>query len=53
MLINLFKTMRPKQWPKNVFIFTALVFDEKLFTPSPLLKTLAAFILFCLFVHLF
>ncbi len=40
--------MRPKQWPKNVFIFTALVFDEKLFTPSPLLKTIATFILFCL-----
>ena len=48
MLINLLKTMRPKQWPKNVFIFTALVFDEKLFTPSPLLKTIATFILFCL-----
>ena len=48
MLINLIKTMRPKQWPKNVFIFTALVFDEKLFTPAPLLKTIAAFVLFCL-----
>lgn len=48
MLMNVFKTMRPKQWTKNVFIFTALVFDEKLFTPSPLLKTTAAFILFCL-----
>lgn len=48
MLMNLFRTMRPKQWTKNVFIFTALVFDEKLFTPSPLLKTIAAFILFCL-----
>jgi 4-hydroxybenzoate polyprenyltransferase len=48
MLVNLLKTMRPKQWPKNVFIFTALVFVEKLFTPSPLLKTIAAFILFCL-----
>ena len=48
MLVNLLKTMRPKQWPKNVFIFTALVFVEKLFTPSPLLKTIAAFMLFCL-----
>lgn len=48
MLINLLKTMRPKQWLKNVFIFTALVFDEKLFTPSPLLKTIAAFTIFCL-----
>ena len=48
MLINLLKTMRPKQWPKNVFIFTALVFVEELFTPAPLLKTIAAFFLFCL-----
>jgi 4-hydroxybenzoate polyprenyltransferase len=48
MLINLLKTMRPKQWPKNVFIFTALVFVEELFTPIPLFRTMAAFILFCL-----
>jgi 4-hydroxybenzoate polyprenyltransferase len=48
MLINLLKTMRPKQWPKNVFIFTALVFVEELFTSGPLLKTIAAFVLFCL-----
>ncbi len=48
MLVNLLKTMRPKQWPKNVFIFTALVFVEQLFTPVPLLKTIAAFVLFCL-----
>ncbi len=48
MLINLLKTMRPKQWPKNVFIFTALVFVEQLFAPIPLLKTIAAFALFCL-----
>ncbi len=48
MLINLLKTMRPKQWPKNVFIFTALVFVEELFTPVPLFRTMAAFIFFCL-----
>jgi 4-hydroxybenzoate polyprenyltransferase len=48
MLINLFKTMRPKQWPKNVFVFTALVFVEELFMPVPLLKTITAFVLFCL-----
>jgi 4-hydroxybenzoate polyprenyltransferase len=48
MLTNLLKTMRPKQWPKNVFIFTALVFVEQLFTLVPLLKTIAAFALFCL-----
>jgi len=44
----LLKTMRPKQWVKNIFVFAALVFDEKLFQVPYLLKTSAAFILFCL-----
>jgi len=26
------KSMRPKQWPKNAFLFAALVFDRQLFT---------------------
>lgn len=38
--------MRPKQWLKNVLIFTALVFDEKLFDPQALLTTFIGFILF-------
>ena len=44
----LLKTMRPKQWTKNAFVFTALVFDRKLFYPDPLLRTVLAFVLFCL-----
>ncbi len=44
----LLKTMRPKQWVKNVFIFAALVFDRKLFSIEPLLHTVATFIAFCL-----
>jgi len=39
--------MRPKQWTKNVFVLTALVFDAKLFVPHILLKALSAFGLFC------
>ncbi len=44
----LFKTMRPKQWTKNVFVWAALIFDVKLFDRGPFLRTLATFILFCL-----
>jgi 4-hydroxybenzoate polyprenyltransferase len=48
MLIALFRTMRPRQWTKNVFIFAALVFDKQLFNIESFLHTLAGFGLFCL-----
>jgi 4-hydroxybenzoate polyprenyltransferase len=48
MLKALLKTMRPRQWTKNVFLFAALVFDKQLFFPDSLLRTLAGFALFCL-----
>lgn len=48
MLTGLFKTMRPRQWPKNAFVFVALLFDGKLTDPVSLLRTLAAFVLLCL-----
>jgi 4-hydroxybenzoate polyprenyltransferase len=41
-------SMRPKQWMKNVLIFTALVFDEKLLDIQAFLVTFSGFILFCL-----
>ena len=44
----LFKTMRPKQWVKNVVVYAPLVFDGKLFDPMLLLRTTVAFVLFCL-----
>ncbi len=47
MLKSLLKTMRPKQWSKNVFVFAALVFDQKLFHVDLLAKTLVGFIIFC------
>ena len=40
--------MRPKQWAKSVFVFTALVFDRKLLNQSAFLHTLAGAILFSL-----
>lgn len=48
MLTALLKTMRPRQWTKNVFLFAALVFDKQLFTPDSFLRTLGGFALFCL-----
>ncbi len=48
MVSGIFKSLRPKQWPKNGFIFAALIFDVKLFQFEPLLKTILGFILLCL-----
>ncbi len=48
MFISLIKTMRPKQWVKNGFVFIPLLFDVKLFEPIYLLPTLAGFVLWCL-----
>jgi len=47
-LIGLIKTMRPKQWFKNVFVFAPLIFDEKLFSLHYLARTVAGFVLLCL-----
>jgi len=48
LLKALVKTMRPKQWVKNVFIFAAIVFDRQLTNLSALLNTVLTVILFSL-----
>jgi 4-hydroxybenzoate polyprenyltransferase len=52
MLFSMFKqlliTMRPKQWTKNAFIFTALLFDLKLLDPTYVVKAGLAAALFCI-----
>ena len=48
MLRALIKTMRIRQWPKNGFIFAALIFDRQLTDPVAFARTMAGFILFCL-----
>jgi 4-hydroxybenzoate polyprenyltransferase len=48
MLRALIKTMRPRQWTKNGFVFFGLIFDKQLFLIDPLLRTIAGFGLFCL-----
>lgn len=48
-LLGLLRTMRPKQWTKNLlFVFPAIVFDGKLFEAESFLRVFGAFALFCL-----
>ncbi len=44
---GLLRTMRPKQWVKNGFVFLPLVFDFKMFVTRPLVNTLVGFIVLC------
>jgi 4-hydroxybenzoate polyprenyltransferase len=48
MFITILKTMRPKQWAKNVFLFVALVFDRKLTNIEAISHTIAGVIIFSL-----
>ena len=48
MLKALIKTMRPRQWTKNGFLFFGLIFDRQLFLVGPFFRTVAGFFLFCL-----
>jgi 4-hydroxybenzoate polyprenyltransferase len=47
-IYGLLRTLRPRQWIKNGFVFMALLFDQKLFDWPLLFKTTFAFILFCM-----
>jgi len=48
-LTGLLKTMRPKQWTKNLlFVFPAIVFDGQLFELDPFARVLLAFVLLCI-----
>ncbi|NMC45339.1 MAG: decaprenyl-phosphate phosphoribosyltransferase [Chloroflexi bacterium] len=46
MLKAIIKSMRPKQWVKNVFVLAALVFDRQLTNGQALIKTLLGVLLF-------
>lgn len=39
--------MRPRQWPKNGFVFVALFFDRKVVDAESVFHTIIAFILLC------
>ncbi len=48
MLSGLISSMRPRQWPKNGFVFVALLFDGQIFNPAGVLAVSGAFVLLCL-----
>lgn len=48
MLAALWRSMRPKQWVKNLLLFAALVFDQQLANPPALLHTVLGFAVLCL-----
>jgi len=47
-MIRALKTLRPKQWIKNFFVFLPLVFSVKLFDIPSLITSVTAFLSFCL-----
>ena len=46
-LFLIFKTMRPRQWSKNLILFAALIFSQSLFQLTMLRDNIIAFIIFC------
>lgn len=47
MIKNIFISLRPRQWTKNLIIFAGLIFSQNLGHPLLLAKTIIAFVLFC------
>lgn len=48
MFSAIFFSMRPRQWSKNLILFAGLIFSNNLTNLTFLLKSFAAFIIFCL-----
>src|SRR5690349_22675990 len=40
-------SLRPGQWTKNLLVFAALIFGQKLFSPVAVGQALAVFLMFC------
>jgi len=41
------RSMRPRQWTKNLILFAALIFSQNIFSPLLLFRAVAAFAIFC------
>jgi 4-hydroxybenzoate polyprenyltransferase len=45
--LNLFLSLRPGQWTKNLLVFAGLLFGRRLFEPAAALTAVGAFAIFC------
>jgi len=45
--LALVEALRPRQWTKNAFVFAGLLFGGRLFDRGAVLRSLAAFVIFC------
>src|SRR5438270_410659 len=45
--LNLLRSLRPRQWTKNLFVFGALVFAQRLGDRPSLVRAVIAFFVFC------
>jgi 4-hydroxybenzoate polyprenyltransferase len=48
LVLSLLVSLRPSQWTKNLIIFAALLFGQRLTDPASILHAVAAFGIFCL-----
>jgi 4-hydroxybenzoate polyprenyltransferase len=44
---SLFRALRPAQWTKNLIVFAALIFGQRLFDADASLRAVVAFLVFC------
>jgi 4-hydroxybenzoate polyprenyltransferase len=44
---SLFRALRPAQWTKNLIVFAALIFGQRLLDPTSVLQAMVAFLAFC------
>jgi 4-hydroxybenzoate polyprenyltransferase len=47
-LVAVVRSLRPKQWTKNLLVFAGLVFTYNLLNPEMLVRVLLAFVTFCM-----
>jgi 4-hydroxybenzoate polyprenyltransferase len=46
-LVAMVRSLRPKQWTKNLLVFAGLVFTYNLLNPDMLIRVILAFVAFC------